>query len=145
MPEPLLKTYDGKQLVAEFGGQLITGWGQEQVRIRRLSPIAEDESGADMETVRYLTNDRRGDMTFTLQQSSKSNLFLNSTALIDENTGLGVRPLLVKDLLSGDIWSAPTSWIREYPEAIRSKGVNVQGWLIRTNNLIMGLAGAEAV
>lgn len=137
-----MDTYNPKDISLTVAGILISGFGDEKVKVRRDADIWGDESGADGDVVRFGTNDKRGEFEFTLQQTSASNLHLSALAKTDELTGAGTIPTIVNDARGNDLHVAPTSWIKQIPEAVYNKGVSVRTWVIRTNNLQNFLGGA---
>ena len=142
MATPRIQTYNPADVIVTFGGQALTGFGQEVVRVERVSPTFVDEAGADQEVVRVNQNDRRGIVTVTLIQSSPSNLYLTGLQLGDEASGAGILPLQVKDNGGNDLHSAPTAWIEGPPRVTYNKGVEQREWVFRTNDLRMFVGGS---
>jgi len=137
-----VETYNPKDISVIIAGAIMSGFADDKVRVFRDADAWEDESGADGEVVRYATNDKRGEIEITLQQSSSSNLILSGLAKVDEFSGAGTFPAIVSDSRGKDLHAAPTAWIKQIPEAKYSKGVNVRTWRIRTDNLTNFLGGA---
>lgn len=142
-----LQTFDPKQLFITWGGFILTGWAQDVIRVRYDTDAVLDESGADGETVRVLTNDLRAAITLSFQPTSKANDFMQRTGNADRLTGGGVLPFFARDTIVGgrDVMSAAQAWLSTWPEVIRRKGVEPQNWVLRTNNLSMLLRGSSQV
>ena len=137
-----VETYNPKDISVLIAGSILAGFSDDKVRVFRDVDFWEDESGADGEVVRFATNDKRGEIEITLQQTSASNLLLSGLAKADELSGAGTFPAMVKDNRGKDLHIAPTAWIKQIPEAKYVKGVSVRVWRIRTDNLTNFLGGA---
>ena len=137
-----LDTYNPKDITVSVGGFILSGFADEKVKVRRDSDIWEDEAGADGDVVRFANNDKRGEIEITLQQTSSSNLYLSGLAKADELSGAGTIPTIVADSRGKDLHVAPTSWVKQIPEAAYIKGVSSRVWIIRTDNLTNFLGGA---
>src|SRR4030067_2805459 len=78
---------DPKDVTVIVAVKIISGFAQDMISIERESNQVEDEVGADGDVARRVTNDRRGTITITLLQTSRSNLFLSTLAVADELSG----------------------------------------------------------
>lgn len=135
-------TYDPKDIILIVSGAIITGYAQDSfLVVDRESDQVEDEVGAEGDVVRRITNDRRGSITVTLLQSSRSNLILSGLAKADELTGNGIFPVIVKDNRGLDLHLAPSSWIQKMPQTTYRSGIEGREWIIRTNELQMVVGG----
>lgn len=136
-------TYDPKDIILTVAGAIITGYAQDSfIEVDRESNQVEDEVGAEGDVARRITNDRRGSITITLLQTSRSNLVLSALARVDELSGDSVFPVLVKDNRGNDIHGAPNSWIQKMPRTVYRAGIEGREWVIRTSNLQMVVGGA---
>ena len=134
--------YDPKDIEVIVAGSILGGFANSKVTVKRDADIATDEVGANGDVARAINNDKRGEITITLLQTSKSNLVLSALAKADEFTGTGVFPVVIKDTRGNDLHVAPQTWIKSYPETAYNKGVENRVWTLRTNNLQMLIAGA---
>lgn len=135
-------TYDPKDVILVVAGAIITGYAQDTfIQVEREANQVEDEVGAEGDVVRRITNDKRGTITATLLQSSRSNLILSGLARLDELNGNGIFPVIVKDNRGQDLHLAPNSWIQKMPTVTYRAGVEGRVWLIRTSNLQMVVGG----
>lgn len=139
--EPLA-TYNPQDIEVIVAGNVISGFAEDKVTVERESDQVDDDVGADGEVVRRLTNDKRGTITITLLQTSKSNLFLSTLAKTDEFTGAGSFPTIIKDTRGRDLHIAAQSWIRKMATAGYGARVETRVWVIRTDNLQSLVAGA---
>lgn len=136
-------TYDPKDIIVTVAGNIITGYAQDSfVEVDRESNQVEDEVGAEGDVARRVTNDRRGSITITLLQTSRSNLILSGLARADELSGDGVFPVLIKDNRGIDLHLAPNSWIQKMPRTVYRAGIEGREWILRTSNLQMIVGGA---
>jgi hypothetical protein len=91
---------------------------------------------------RRVTNDRRGTITLSLLQTSRSNLVLSTLAVADELSGNVVFPVVIKDQRGNDLHIAASAWIRKMPRTEYRAGVAMRAWELRTNYLNMFVGGA---
>lgn len=138
----MVDTYNPKDITVSVGGFIASGFSDDKVVVRRDEDIWKDEAGADGEVVRFATNDKRGEIEITLQQTAEFNLTMSTLAKADELSGAGTIPVVINDNRGNDIHVAATAWIVQIPEAKYSKGVQVRTWRIRTDNLQNFLGGA---
>ncbi len=139
-----IQTYDPKDIILTVAGSIITGYAQDSfIEVDRESSQVEDEVGAEGDVARRITNDKRGSITVTLLQTSKSNLVLSALAKVDELTGNGIFPVVVKDNRGSDLHLAPNSWITKMPRTVYRSGIEGREWIIRTNNLQMVVGGSS--
>lgn len=137
-------TYDPKEVSLLVAGKVITGYAQDTfIVVDRESNQVEDEVGAEGDVARRITNDRRGSITITLLQTSRSNLILSGLARVDELSGDGIFPVLVKDNRGVDLHVAPNSWIQKMPQTTYRAGIESREWVLRTSNLQMVVGGAS--
>lgn len=135
-------TIDPKSVTVVVDGKIIEGFGPDQIVIERESNQIEDEIGADGDVARRVTNDRRGTITLSLLQTSRSNLILSSLAVADELTGDIIFAVAIRDQRGRDVHLAPNAWIRKMPRTTYRAGVEMRVWEIRTSNLNMLVGGA---
>lgn len=136
-------TIDPKDVTVIVAGNIIEGFAQEQIVVERESNQVEDEIGADGDVARRITNDRRGTITITLLQTSRSNLFLSGLAVADELSGSVLFPVIVKDQRGNDLHVAPNAWVQKMPRTSYRAGVESREWKIRTNYLNIFVGGAS--
>lgn len=133
---PGFNTYDPKDVVVSVAGTIITGFAEDsQVRIERAEDSWGDVSGADGEVARWATNDRRGEVTVSLMQTSISNLFLSNKINADELEADGVFELVIQDTRGNDLHSSGSAWIKKPAAASYRKGIETREWVIRCADL----------
>ncbi len=97
--------------------------------------------GSGGSAARAASSDRSGTVTVTLLQTSPVNAALSAAAVLDETTGDGVGPLLIKDLSGADVVSAESAWIRKQPDGEESNEVTNRVWVFESDALIINLGG----
>ena len=140
----MLSTYDPKEIIVLFNGQVLSGFSEDVVTVARAEDAVLDEVGADGEVVRILSNDRRGLITVSLQNVSASNLVLSILANADELTGGSVFPVLIKDNRGNDLHVGAEAWIVKQPEVIYNKTAAPRVWTARVADLRMVVGGHSA-
>ncbi len=136
-----LSTYDPKEITVTVNGSILSGFSDDVVTVERAEDQVADAAGADGEVIRTLTNDRRGNIQISLQQTSSSNLVLSALANADEQTGGSVFPVLIRDNRGNDIHVAAEAWIQKQPQAIYNKSNSPRVWIIRCADLRMVVGG----
>lgn len=113
--------YAPDQITINFGGVDLQGFADgtfiKAVRNQQSFKIKVGAAGA---VTRIRSRDFTGMVTLTLQAISDSNDFLQAQLELDEQTGLGVKPLLVKDLNGLMMCTADKAWVRKVPDMERS-------------------------
>jgi len=137
-----LETYDPKDIEVIVSGLIIAGFADEKVTVERTADGVTSEAGANGDVCRVINNDKRGAITITLQQTSKSNAVLSALYKADEFSGTGVFPVMVKDTRGNDLHIAAQAWIKKIPTAGYNKSVGTRVWVIETNNLQNFVGGA---
>lgn len=139
---PGVKTYDPKQVVVSVGGIPISGYADGTfVNVTRDEDAFTKRTGADGEASRAKSNNRGGSITVTLQQTSLSNDALSALALVDENTGDGVVPVIVKDVRGTTLCYSSAGWIKKMPDAEFSKEIQDREWVIDCADLRFNVGG----
>lgn len=140
----VLKAYDPALISLVFDNQLITG-----IQDGTFVEISRDEDsfflhvGGDGEAARARNSNRAGTIKFTLMQSSPSNDVLSALATLDENTGGGVRPVMVKDNSGTTVAQGAQAWIQKPADVTFAKEPSEpREWLIRVADLRTVIGGA---
>jgi hypothetical protein len=137
-----ITTYDPKQVVVSFLGNLLTGYaGGSFVTAQRSADSFTLHVGADGEAVRTRSSNRSGTVTVKLVQTSPSNDVLAAAAAGDELAGSGVGPLFVKDLGGRTLVAAQNAWVKK--PAVVDFGADVadREWTLETDELLVFPAG----
>ena len=125
-----IKTYDPKSVIITVGGVPMQGFADGTfVTVNRLNDSYSRHAGADGEVARAKSNDRRGEMTLTLAQTSLSNDILSGILVLDEKRNRGVVPIAVKDLSGTTTFFSGTGWIRKPPDSPFGKEIDNREWV----------------
>lgn len=136
--------YDAASVVVVFAGIPIQGLSEDSVvEIAYNEDAFTLQMGVDGDGTRSKTNNRSAQVTMSLMQSSLTNDLLNAVHQIDLNTpnGLGIGPLLIKDLNGRSLHAAEKAWIMKSPDAAFGKEAGPREWVIETANLISTYGG----
>ncbi len=129
-------TYDPDKVVVSFMGNILTHFADGTfVTLERNEDAFTLMVGADGETARARNQNRSGTLTLTLMQTSPSNDILAALAAADELDGLGVGPLLVKDLQGSTLALAQNAWIKKIATAEFGKELGSREWVFEMDSL----------
>ena len=113
----MVKKYACKKLLISCGPRSITGYAVDSfLGIAPTGEGTQKETGCDGETVRSLDPDKTYKITLTIQQTSDDMGFFQRKYELDRETGLGDFPILVRNLMGGEVFSAPQCWVANSPE-----------------------------
>ena len=113
-----LKEYDPGQVQLSFFGVIVTGFADgTMITVERDEKTWTKKVGADGEVARTRVRNSSGKITFTLMSTSSSNAELAALIIIDEFSGAGVGPALVKDNSGIDLHAAAEAWLSGPPPA----------------------------
>ena len=136
-------TIDPKEVTVMVAGNVLEGFSEDKILVARESNQVEDELGSDGDVARRITNDKRGNFTITLLQTSRSNLILTGLARADELSGNGIFPVVIKDNRGNDLHIGASCWVQKMSDSAYGNRINTRVWIIRTNNLNMIVGGAS--
>jgi hypothetical protein len=135
--------YDASKVVIAFGEVIIDGFADgDFITIARDNPSFTNETGADGQGVRSASNDKRGTVTLTLQQTSLANTQLAAIVKSDELGLLGKRPFACRDLLGTTVATAGSMWIEKPADTTFGRESGTREWVLKTNNLELLPGGA---
>lgn len=140
-----MKTLDPNQIFMSLSNIILQGGiaSGTFVNIEFESDLYEDDAGSDGEVMRVRTNDKRANITFTLQITSEANTLLsalyNLDALAENGAGVGV--LLIEDLLGGSRFFAEHAWIKKFPSVEYGNEPKTVEWEVRAAKLETALLG----
>jgi len=137
-------TYNPQRVVVVFGGVPLTGFDATFIKVSRITPVFSSKSGVDGVAVRSQSLDKRGTFEITLQNESPSNDVLLAAMQADETTGLGMKPLLVKDLNGRTQAQATAAWITGYADVEYSAESGARVWKGECSQLTISPAGGNA-
>ena len=124
-----------KEVTVIVAGLIITGFAEQMLTVARSSAIVRDERGVEGEIIRYLAEDRRGEIGLTLLQTSASNPALFALVALDELTGSSVFHVIIIDRSGSEVVVAPICWIEGPADITYSKGIETRAWTIRSTSV----------
>lgn len=137
-----VKTYQPDAVTVNFRGTPITGFASAVfVSSARNNDSWSINVGAQGDTTRTKTGDKSGRVTLTLLAESESNAALDAYEKLDQLSGVGLGPLLVKDLSGGDTVVCGTAWIVKPPDQEKATEGSTREWIFETDSLEIVNAG----
>jgi hypothetical protein len=133
----MIQTFNPSEAFISVGGALLTGFAPQMVSVERDIPAVFDELGTEGEIARYLSNDRRGNIIFSLLATSISNTILSTFINADEVIGANIFPTIITDGASNsnELVVAPICWVLSHAPISYSNGVGIRNWTIRSTSI----------
>jgi hypothetical protein len=132
-----LTKYDPALVVVTFAG-IITGYAKgAMIKAGRAEDTWKLVVGADGLPCRVRNRNASGRCTLTLMQTSPSNLILSALATLDEQTGAGVVPFMLKDLGGAELMSAPEAWLTKPADKDYGEDLGTREWVIEFGELLV--------
>jgi hypothetical protein len=133
----MAKTHDIRKFLLVVAGIPVTGFAEGDAFSLEFD---EDDwnltVGADGESARSYIPNRAGTLSINLMATSLSNDAMNAARLLDEATGLGQFPVLIRNVNGSEGWSAAQAWVQA-PAAISvGRDVGSREWTIRSGEWI---------
>lgn len=117
MLDPIVRTYDPKQVVITFGAIIFTGFASGTfIQVARSGDLFEKNKGSDGTVDRTNKNAFDFRVTVTLKQTSLTNDLLSAVQVSDIISNLGVLPMTIKQLNGTTLFFAPQAWIAKDPD-----------------------------
>lgn len=136
------KNYDPNSVAVIVGGHIVSGYADGTfVNVARNEDAFTLQVGSSGEGVRSKSNNKSGQITITLLQSSQSNVFLSTLAQLDEISNGGVVPVLVKDNNGTPLYSAETAWVKKVADSEYGREAGSREWVLETDELIAFVGG----
>lgn len=140
---PDFKNYDPARVVVTFAGIPIRGYAEGTfVSLERDEDSFEKSVGAQGDVTRVRKRNRAGRATITLQQASPTNDELSARVLLDEQTGAGYGPLMVKDLNGTTLASAAVAWLVRPSSVSFADSAEGREWMIDCAELTLTVGGS---
>lgn len=137
------KNYDPGTIAVTFKGIPMLGvMDGTFVTVERNEDAFSVAVGAAGDVARVRNRDKTGMVTVTLQQGSPINDLLTAQALLDEVSGLGFGPLMVKDLRGTTLVLAPIAWIKKMPTVEFGDELSGREWVFECASLEIKAGGA---
>lgn len=137
-----VKTYNAADVSIIFGTRQLTGLAEGSfVVVTRDEQTFTKKVGADGEVTRSKTNNKAGSVVLTLDQSSDSNDFLSESHNIDENTGLGIKPLNIVDGSGTTVVFAREAWVQKPADMDKGRDSGENAWTLDTGPMDVFIGG----
>lgn len=137
-----VKTYNPADVTVIVAGVPVGGFADGTfITAARDNPSYTNGSGADGEGWRAKSNDRTGTITMTLLQTSLSNDALSALSALDEASGDGVGPFLLKDNSGRTLIAAETCWLEKPADSEFAREVTNREWVVKTDNMNTFIGG----
>lgn len=124
-------TYNPKQVSVVFGGIPLSGFAEDSlVEAERDKEAYTKQVSADGPVTRTRVVDIAGKVTVHLMQTSASNDYLTSLAILDEASDAGVRPLTVRDASGRTLISCAAAWVQKLPKTDLTVKAEKRTWIL---------------
>lgn len=143
MAEP--KNYSPKSFVLYFGGVPLQGYEDgTSIEVEFSEDAFSKKTGNDGQTVRVQNPDESGSITVTLQATSPSNDVLSAIAIADRRglSGVGIKPIMLKDLNGNTVCASAYAWVRKMPNVQVTRDAPPREWVFDCAELNMFVGGA---
>ncbi len=131
-----VKTYDPNSIYVIVGVFPIGGFADgTAIEARRAEQTYKKVSGINGLISRRRSFDKSGEITFTLAQTSLSNLTLSAIMLADEYTGNGVIPLVIYDIDTQSVVLSAFGWLRKPPDVTYGKDLSNRQWVFEAADI----------
>lgn len=140
---PQLGSYDPQKVVASLAGIQLSGFAPGTfIKVSRNEDAFALAVGADGGGARTKNANRSGRIEMTFLHTAPVNDALQALYVIDDATGAGVGPFMLKDL-SSDIGlvHAQNAWIMKLPDFERGKESGEITWIAETLDVEMFHSG----
>lgn len=140
-----VKTYNPKGVVVTAFGKTIEGFVDGTfVKVARATESFTKQVGVGGEVTRSYSNDKSGEVTLTLMQTSDSNDILSAAAAADEaspGTGAGIGTFQLKDLNGRTLAHGDECWVRKPADVENAKESGQREWVLDVARLEMTVGG----
>ena len=138
----MFKNHDPGRIVGSWKGIPFLGFMDGTFLSAARAEAAFSESvGAQGDVTRVRSRNRTGTVTLTLKAASPTNDLLTAQAILDELTGLGYGPLLIKDLNGTTVVEAAIAWIEKVPDTEFATEESGREWVFKCAELYIAAGG----
>ena len=132
-----IRTYNPREVTASCGPQIIDGFADDSfITIEPNGDGVTKMVGCHGEVVRSISPDRTCKIKISLLQSAEENAFFARMYDLDQETGEGFFPILIKDLKGNVMFSAETAWVVNKGSLVRGKEAQNREWEIDTGEAV---------
>lgn len=124
-------TYNPKKVTCAFGRHIVTGFADDSmITVEFAGDGTSYVSGSDGEVVRSIDPTEIYTLKLSLQQTSKTNAYLQNMYDKDRNTGAGTFSVNVSDILGKEKFVGGIAWVTKPASWVRGKTNNNREWEI---------------
>lgn len=124
-------TYNPKKVTCALGRHIVSGYADDsQITIEYAGDGTSYVSGADGEIVRSIDPSKIHTFKLALQQTSKTNAYLQKRYDMDQKEGNGHFSINVNDILGKEKFVASVAWVTKPASWVRGKTQNNREWEI---------------
>lgn len=141
-----IRTYDPKNVIvtlttASGVSSIIGGFADGVgIKISRKNDMWDVSTGMDGQTSRVRKNDRSGEITLALAQTSPSNDFLSAMSENDTVDG-DLATLSIDDAVTGSHYFSTSCWVRKHADTEYGKEISNREWILDTVDMDMSSKG----
>lgn len=114
------------------------------INIEKIKVPFQSITTPDGTTARLQNEDKTYNVSITLHNGSSSNDVLTKLWQLDEITGRGKFPLLIRDGSGSDLFFSTTTWIEQPPSIVKSNGIDGRTWVLKSAYAIINIGGNDS-
>lgn len=126
-----ITSYDAKKVTIAAGYHNVTGFAEDSfVNIEQSGDGVTAVQGCDGEIARSIPVSTLYTVKITLLQNSKSNDYFEKMCKMDRQSGNGIFPITISDILGGQKFAASQGWVTKIAPFSRGKDQKTREWEI---------------
>ena len=134
-----MKEYSFNDNTILVNGVVLTGWadGDNVINATRRADSATDKMGVDGVMHVSRSNNRSGEITFRLMQTSDSNLYLSSLSNVSDFTTVVPVSVTIRNAHTGETVKSTAGYIKKPADIILGGEINVREWTLVVEDLVL--------
>jgi len=125
----MVATYNCKKVTCALGAHIASGFADDSfITVEYAGDGTSYVTGADGEIVRSIDPSDVYTVKISLQQTSKTNAFLQKMFEKDKKDGTGTFSVNINDILGNEKFVAETAWVTKPASFARGKAQNNREW-----------------
>ncbi len=122
-------TYNPRKVTCALGRHIVSGFADDSmITVEYGGDGTNHVEGADGEIVRSIDPTEIYTLKLTLQQTSRTNAYLQNMYDKDRNDGSGIFSVNVNDILGREKFVGGTAWVKKPASWVRGKTQNNREW-----------------
>lgn len=128
-------TYMCSRVIMSFGYHEVSGFASDSfITIEKNGDGVTSEQGVDGEVARSIDPVTTYKVKISLMQTSDSNKFFEEQYKMDQETGEGIAPILIKDITGNTLFQAAESWVMKPTSRSYGKATANRDWEFETGD-----------